>query len=215
MRIQRHDITGVVLTGGQGQRMGGADKGWLLFHGEPLIVHAIRRLEHQVGALLISANRELQRYQALGYQVVSDDKDAHGTTPYAGPLAGVLVAMRACKTPWMITIPCDSPQLPGDLAARMVSSVLQANPMPFLATATTPSTKSHTAHPVFSLLHCRLQPRLADYLRSGGRSMRQWQAQEGALQVPFEDAAAFTNLNTLQDLAALQSRCNGIEESYS
>ena len=86
MTINRHDITGVVLAGGQGQRMGGVDKGWVLFLEEPLIVHALRRLEPQVGALIINANRELTRYRALGHRVVSDESSAEGTTPYVGPL---------------------------------------------------------------------------------------------------------------------------------
>ena len=210
MTIQRHNITGVVLAGGQGQRMGGADKGWLLFREEPLVVHAIRRLEPQVGALLINANRELTRYRALGHPVVSDDK-ANGITPYEGPLAGVLAAMRACTTPWMVTVPCDSPLLPGDLVARMVEAVMQANTTPSLATATTPSAGGHPAHPVFSLWHRSLEISLSAYLEGGGRSMHQWLKQEGALQVPFEDAAAFANLNTMQELEALQPRANNTE----
>jgi molybdenum cofactor guanylyltransferase len=211
MTIQRHDITGVVLAGGQGQRMGGVDKGWLLFREEPLVVHAIRRLEPQVGALLINANRELTRYRALGNPVVSDDKANNGTTPYAGPLAGVLAAMRACTTPWMVTVPCDSPLLPGDLVARMVEAVVQANMTPSLATATTPSAGVHSAHPVFSLWHRSLEISLSAYLDGGGRSMHQWLRQEGALHVPFEDTAPFANLNTMQELEELQSRASNSE----
>jgi molybdopterin-guanine dinucleotide biosynthesis protein A len=204
MTIQLHDITGVVLAGGQGQRMGGCDKGWLLFREQPLVAHALRRLEPQVGALIINANRELARYHALGHRVVSDDS-INVTKPYAGPLAGVLAAMRACTTPWMVTVPCDSPLLPCDLVARMVEAVVQAHMTPSLATATTPSAGVHPSHPVFSLLHRSLEISLTAYLEGGGRSMHQWLNQEGALQVPFEDTAAFTNLNTMQELEELQA----------
>ncbi len=210
MTIERHDITGVVLAGGQGQRMGGADKGWLLFREEPLVVHAIRRLEPQVGALIINANRELTRYGALGHQVVSDERAAD-TTPYAGPLAGVLAAMRACRTPWMVTVPCDSPHLPSDLVSRMVQAVVQTDTQPLLATVITPSAGGHQIHPVFSLLHRRLEVSLVAYLNGGGRSMHQWLKQHSALQVSFEDAAAFANLNTVQELEELQSQASNNE----
>jgi molybdenum cofactor guanylyltransferase len=202
--IQRHDITGVVLAGGQGQRMGGADKGWVLFQEEPLVVHALRRLEPQVGTLIINANRELTRYRGLGHRVVTDES-ANGTIPYAGPLAGVLAAMRACATPWMVTVPCDSPKLPDDLVARMVEAIMQANIEPALATAATPSAGDHQTHPVFSLMHHSLEISLAAYLDGGGRSMHQWLKQAAALQVSFEDTTAFANLNTMQELEELQS----------
>lgn len=210
MTIKPHDITGVVLAGGQGQRMGGADKGWLSFREEPLVVHAIRRLEPQVGALIISANRELTRYRALGHQVVSDESP-NNTTPYAGPLAGVLAAMRACTTPWMVTVPCDSPHFPNDLVSRMVLAVVQTDTQPLLATVTTPGAGRHQIHPVFSLLHRRLEVKLVAYLDGGGRSMHQWLKQQSALQVSFEDTAAFANLNTVQDLEELRSQANHTE----
>ena len=210
MTIQRHDITGVVLAGGQGQRMGGTDKGWLLFREEPLVVHAIRRLEPQVGAMLINANRELTRYRALGHPVVSDDKN-NSTTPYAGPLAGVLAAMRTSTTPWMVTVPCDSPLLPSDLVARMVGAVVQAAPHPTVATAITCGAAGHQIHPVFSLLHRSLETSMESYLDGGGRSVHQWLKQEGALQVPFEGTTAFANVNTMQELEELQSRASNSE----
>ncbi|XVJ68929.1 MAG: molybdenum cofactor guanylyltransferase [Rhizobacter sp.] len=205
MTIQRHDITGVVLAGGQGQRMSGADKGWVLFREEPLIVHALRRLKPQVGGLIINANRELPRYRALGHRVVSDESD-NDTIPYAGPLAGVLAALRVCTTPWIVTVPCDSPKLPDNLVARLVGAVMQADSQPTLATAITPNAKGHQTHPVFSLLHSSLKTSLVAYLEGGGRSMHQWLKQAGALQVSFDDSTGFANLNTMQELEELQSR---------
>jgi molybdenum cofactor guanylyltransferase len=207
MKIQRHDITGVVLAGGQGQRMGGVDKGWVLFRQQPLVAHVLRRLEPQVGAVILNANRELTRYCTLGHPVVSDER-VDDTLPYAGPLAGVLAAMKSCTTPWMVTVPCDSPHLPSDLVSRMTEAVVQADTQPLLATAITSDSERHQIQPVFSLLNCSLNISLMAYLDGGGRSMHQWLQQEGALQVPFEDSAAFANLNTMQELEELQSRAS-------
>jgi molybdenum cofactor guanylyltransferase len=201
MSIEREDITGVVLAGGQGQRMGGADKGWLMLDDEPLVAHALRRLGPQVGSLLISANRELDRYRALGHAVVSDDEE----TPFIGPLAGVLAATRVCATPWLVTVPCDSPRLPSDLVARLGAAVLRTDPTAFVATVTTPNAAGHSTQPVFCLLHRSMETSLAAYLASGRRSMQGWLTQMQALAVPFDDGSVFANLNTVQELEQAQS----------
>jgi len=211
MTIKRHDITGVVLAGGQGRRMGGMDKGWVLFHGEPLVVHVMRRLQPQVVAAMVNANRELTRYRALGHQVVSDDCTEH-SVQYAGPLAGVLAAMRASPTPWIVTVPCDSPLLPADLVSRMTAALDQKTTVQApLVTAITPGEQHPQMHPVFSLLHCQLKGDLAAYLEGGGRSMRQWLNQQNALQASFQDATAFVNLNTMQELETLQTQADRSE----
>jgi molybdopterin-guanine dinucleotide biosynthesis protein A len=201
MNIQRKDITGVILAGGQGQRMGGADKGWLMLDGEPFITHALRRLAPQVGPLLISANRELERYEALGVQVVTDD----ASTSCRGPLAGVLAAMQVCRTPWLATVPCDSPRFPLDLVARLAETT-STHPTVRAATVVTPQAPDHHAHPVFCLVHNAMQDSLVDYLSTGRRSMQGWLTQVHALQVAFDDASFFVNLNTPQELAQVQ-RC--------
>jgi molybdenum cofactor guanylyltransferase len=196
MNIEREDITGVVLAGGQGQRMGGVDKGWLTLDGEPLVAHALRRLGPQVGSLLISANRELDRYRALGHEVVSDD----ASTSFMGPLAGVLAATRVCATPWLVTVPCDSPHLPSDLVAHLVMSLQNSESVACVATVITPNAEGHKPQPVFCLLHQSMEASLAAYLASGRRSMQGWLTQMRALAVPFDDASAFSNLNTVQEL---------------
>lgn len=202
MNIQREDITGVVLAGGQGQRMGGVDKGWLMLDGEPLITHALRRLQPQVMQVLINANRELERYRALGHEVVTDD----AATVCMGPLAGVLAAMQVCRTPWLVSVPCDSPRFPLDWVAQLVAATAAAHPAACAAMVATPDAPDHPTHPVFCLLHRSTQTSLADYLASGRRSLQGWLTQLQALQVPFDDASAFANLNTPHELAQAQLR---------
>ncbi|MFM8900156.1 MAG: molybdenum cofactor guanylyltransferase MobA [Burkholderiales bacterium] len=208
MNIQREDITGLVLAGGQGQRMAGLDKGWLMLDGQPLITHALRRLAPQAAKVLISANRELERYRAMGHEVVTDDAATLGT----GPLAGVLAAMQVCRTPWLVTVPCDSPHFPLNLVTKLTEAIATANPAPRAATVVTPHSPSHPTHPVFCLLHLSTQTELSVYLESGRRSMQGWLAQVQALQVPFENACAFANINTPQDLEQAQTTASGNAE---
>lgn len=208
MNIQHEDITGLVLAGGQGQRMAGVDKGWLMLDGQPLITHALQRLAPQVTQVLISANRELERYRALGHAVVTDDAATSGM----GPLAGVLAAMQVCRTPWLVTVPCDSPHFPLNLVTKLAEAIAIADPTPCAATVVTPHSPDHPIHPVFSLLHLPTQTSLAAYLASGRRSMQGWLTQLQALQVPFENASAFANINTPQDLEQAQTTASGNAE---
>lgn len=208
MNIQREDITGVVLAGGQGQRMAGVDKGWLMLDGQPLVTHALHRLAPQATKVLISANRELERYRALGHTVVTDDAATSGM----GPLAGVLAAMQVCRTPWLVTVPCDSPHFPLNLVTKLAEAIAIADPTPCAAIVVTPHSPSHPTHPVFCLLHLSTQTELSVYLESGRRSMQGWLAQVQALQVPFENACAFANINTPQDLEQAQTTAGGNAE---
>ena len=187
--IATTDITGLLLAGGQGRRMGGADKGLLDFRGRPLAAWTLERLEPQVGTLLISANRNMERYGAFGCAVLTDE-----LPDYAGPLAGLHAALGVAKTPWVATCPCDSPFLPLDLVARLTQA-LEASPAPlaFVRTGDGPQ-------PVFMLCHRDLRDSLGDFLAGGGRRIRSWQAEQGALPVDFADASAFANFNTLAEL---------------
>lgn len=196
--IERRDITGVVLAGGQGQRMGGADKGLLAYQGQTLVAHALARLAPQVEHLIISANRNLGLYAQHGHTVVSDE-----ATDFPGPLAGLLAALRICATPWLATVPCDCPWFPLDLVARLAQAVQGRQPPALLATVITAGDPTHPKHPVFCLAHRSLQPDLEAYLGHGGRAMQRWLAQAGALQVPFDEPQDFLNINTPQDLAGI------------
>lgn len=201
MTIPRQDITGAVLAGGQGRRMGGVDKGLMPYQGTTLAGHALGRLAPQVGALMVSANRNLVVYAAHGHPVVSDAK---GTGPL-GPLAGLLAALRACATPWLVTVPCDCPGFPADLVARLAEAAHALPPPAAVAVAATPGDARHPVHPVFCLAHRSVRDGLAAYLDQGGRAVQPWLAQVGAAQVPFDDPREFFNINVPGDLAVAES----------
>lgn len=183
------DITGLVLAGGQGSRMGGRDKGLQLWRGEPLVQHALRRLRPQVGRLAVSANRHLDDYRALGVPVWAD------TLPgFAGPLAGWLSALQQCETPWLVSVPCDTPGFPADLVARL-SVALESEGATIAVAASATG-----LHPVFCLLSRDLADDLRRYLQAGQRKVQGWTLQQRCAVVAFDDEAAFRNFNTPADL---------------
>jgi len=185
-------ITGIVLAGGQGRRMGGVDKGLVPLDGRPLAAHVVSRLAPQVGALLINANQNAERYAAFGYPVVSD-----AVGGFAGPLAGLHAGMTAAATPLVVTVPCDSPFLPADLVARLAAAHARAGAQ--LAVART----FDQPHPVFALARRDLLPHLAAFLAAGGRKIDAWYATLAAVEGAFDDEAdAFANINTAAELAA-------------
>ena len=193
MSIPAQHISGLLLAGGQGARMGGLDKGLQVFRGEPLALHVLRRLAPQVGPLMISANLHLDIYRQFGYDVISD-----ASTGFQRPLAGMHAGLLRCSTPWLLSAPCDSPFLPTDLAERLAQAV---NTMGAdLAYAVTGEGPMSQAHPVFSLMRASLRDELGRYLHSGSRQVRAWQHSVHAVAVRFADEAAFRNLNTIADL---------------
>jgi molybdopterin-guanine dinucleotide biosynthesis protein A len=181
-------ISGIVLAGGLGRRMGGVDKGLQLLHGKAMIEHVLERLRPQVGEIVINANQNLERYGAFGPRVVSD-----AITGFAGPLAGLHAGLRAITTSLAVTVPCDSPFLPADLVARLQSR-LGAND---LAVAKT----GDQAHPVFALVRQSVASNLETFLASGGRKIDAWYAALKVVEVNFDDEAdAFRNINTVEEL---------------
>ncbi len=196
--IERAHITGLVLAGGRGSRMGGADKGLQPLQGRPLAQHAIERLRPQVGALSISANRNADAYASLGVPVWAD------TVPgQPGPLAGMLAGLAACATPWLAVVPCDVPRLPADLVARLAAGLQAAGAE--LAIAVTLEGGQHRAHPVFCLLPATLRGDLAAALARDERRVLRWMRRHRCAEVLFDDAAAFTNANTGDDLRRLET----------
>lgn len=181
-------VTGLILAGGEGRRVGGADKGLLAYQGRPLVAHVIKRLAPQVDALLISANRNLDSYRAHGIPVVTDAAEER-----LGPLAGIQAGLRACETPWLVVCPCDCPHLPLDLAARLLAGIGQSR----LAIAVT----SDRTQPTFMLCHRELLPALDAWLAAGERKVMAWCRNQAAVEVNFPDAAAFRNMNTPGELA--------------
>lgn len=189
-------ITGLVLAGGLGRRMGGIDKGLQAFRGEPMVARVIRRFAPQVDALIVNANQNIERYAAFGHPVVPDV-----ITGYAGPLAGLHAGLNACRTPLLVTSPCDSPFLPLDLVARLREALEREGAD--LAVARTGA----QSHPVFSLVHRHVLPGLTDFLDGGGRKVDLWYSALKVVEVSFDDQPdAFANINTLNELAALTTR---------
>ena len=184
----REAITGLILAGGRGQRLGGVDKGLQPWRGTPLVDHALARLVPQVREVLVSANRNAADYAARGVRVLADASD-----DFPGPLAGVLAGLRAVSTPWLAVVPCDSPRLPVDLFARLAAGVGDASGAVVLR---------ERLEPVCCLLSTGLADDLERYLADGGRKVEGWVARH-AVPVKFdrpEDAEAFANVNTPEDL---------------
>jgi len=189
-------ISGVVLAGGLGRRMGGADKGLIPFAGKPMVAHVLERLSPQVDEILINANREIEQYAAFGYPVIPDEIEG-----FAGPLAGLHRGMCATNHPFVLTVPCDSPFLPADLASRLLQALQQADAD--LAVAKTGT----QAHPVFCLCRTSLKNHLQDYLQGGGRKIDAWYGTLKVAEVAFDDQPqAFANINTIEELESLQDQ---------
>ena len=201
--MDKNQITGIVLAGGRGSRMGGVDKGLQLFNGQPLIEHALQRLHPQVGTMLINANRNLDVYTTWGTPVLADD-----LADFAGPLAGFLVGLANCQTPYLATVPCDTPRYPLDLVARLADALERENAD--IAMASSPDDTGKLCHqPVFCLLKRELLTSLQTFTATGGRKIGAWAAQHKLVRVPFnltdDDTAAFYNANTLADLQQLEA----------
>lgn len=188
-------VTGLILAGGRGTRMGDVDKGLQVFRGEPMVAHVIARLAPQVDTILINANRNPNEYAAFGHIVLPDAIDG-----FAGPLAGLHVGMTHARTEWIVTVPCDSPFLARDLVARLMSAASKANAdLAFAQTFAQP-------HPVFCLARTALEPSLRAFLETGQRKIDKWFDKVRATAVSFDDQdAAFANINTVAELQALEN----------
>ena len=190
------EVTGIVLAGGQGSRMGGVDKGLQPFRGKPMVAHAIERLAPQVDELLVNANRNPADYEGFGHRVIADEIPG-----FAGPLAGFERGLAHASGALVVTVPCDSPFLPADLVARL-RAALEANGAD-LAVAKT----GDQAHPVFCLMRRAVHPSLEAFLKGGQRKIDRWYASLAVVEVPFDDEAdAFLNINTREELAHLEPR---------
>ena len=181
-------IHAVVLAGGRGSRMGGVDKGLQLLDGRPLVAHVIERLAPQAHTLLISANRNLATYAALGHRVLADPPGL----AFAGPLAGMLAALEAIPDDtWLLTAPCDCPRLPADLAQRLLAAA-EPHGLAFAQAA--------REHPTHALLHTRLREPLRAHLDAAGRAVLGWMRSRPHGVAHFSDEAPFANLNHHADL---------------
>jgi len=194
--ITRARVTGLILAGGRGTRMGGLDKGLVELAGRPMVAHVAAVLATQANGLLISANRNPERYAALGWPVVADELGG-----FAGPLAGFAAGLAACPTEFMVTAPCDAPLLPRDLVARLARRMVEESAELCVAH------DGERLQPVFALLARNLAPALADYLRGGGAKIDRWYAGLRMAQCDFSDQpGAFVNVNDPDERAAVERR---------
>jgi molybdenum cofactor guanylyltransferase len=187
-------VTGVVLAGGLGRRMGGVDKGLKPLRGKPMVEWVIERFAPQVDEVLVNANQNLETYAAFGHRVIPD-----AIGGYAGPLAGLHRGLSEAAHDLVATVPCDSPFLPHDLVRRLDAALARENAD--LAVART----GDQAHPVFCLCRKAVAASLTAFLDSGGRKIDAWYVALKVVEVPFDDEAdAFSNINTEAELQGFQ-----------
>jgi len=199
-------MTGLILAGGRGARMGGIDKGLQNFNGTPLTLHTLMRLQMQesepLSEIMVVANRNLSAYESFGVQVWPDSTDG-----FAGPLAGFLTGLERCETDLLLTVPCDSPLFPLNLAHRLLDALISEE-ADIAVAAAREEDGSVRAQPVFCLMHVKLLESLVKFMQSGGRKIDAWTALHKTVLVPFDsddvDPRAFFNANTLEELHRLE-----------
>lgn len=195
--IDKSQITGLILAGGRGMRMGGVDKGLQRLHDKTMVEHVIARLAPQVGRIIINANQNLERYRALGSAVWPDTIEG-----YQGPLAGMHAGLSHCETEYLLTVPCDAPMLPDNLAQRLSDALASSSAE--LAVAVTGETTAPERQPVFCMMKKNVLAALTDCLHSGNLKVDQWIARCQSVAVHFENSAAFANINTQKELQKLE-----------
>ena len=198
MIISANDISGLILAGGLSTRMGGRDKGLQLLEGRPMITHIIERLQPQVGPLLINANQNYEAYEVFGLPMIADV-----ISNFVGPLAGMHAGLSHCTTPYLLSVPCDCPFLPTDLARRLSDALMSSGAD--IAYAITINQNQTEHHPVFCLLKRGVIVGLAEYLSEGGRKVLSWVSSQAHVQVVFDDHSAFLNINPPDDLQTINA----------
>lgn len=187
-------ITALVLCGGKGRRMGGMDKGLILLHGRPLIEHVLEAIKPQVGQVMISANRNSDRYRHYGHRIVAD-----GLPDFQGPLAGFASGLAQLETPYLLTLPCDGPRVPGDLARRLMEALESQHAE--LAVAH----DGIRLQPVYALLHSNLHASLSAFLEGAERRIDRWYLQHTTALADFSDRPhAFRNVNTPEERTRME-----------
>ena len=189
MLPEKNNITAVILAGGRGSRLGGQDKGMLELNGRPLIEYILDAVTPQVKTVIINANRNHQFYAGYGYPVVSDD-----IKNFQGPLAGFAAALSACTTNFIMTLPCDGPSVPADLAHRLCKAVIDNEAEIAVAH------DGQRLQPVYALMPCSLLASLLAFLDAGDRKIDLWYSQHKVALADFSDVIdSFFNINTEND----------------
>ena len=195
--ITQQEITGLILAGGRGMRMGGVDKGLQTLQGKPMILHVIQRLQPQVDRIMINANQNQDRYREFNFPVCADEKN-----DYAGPLAGMQAGLIHCETAYMLTAPCDTPMLPTDLVTQLATALEKSTSD--IAVANTKQHDRIQRQPVFCLMKKTVLTDLTAALERGVRKVDLWLAEKNVVDVVFDDETAFANINTLEELNHIQ-----------
>ena len=198
MSISTNDISGLILAGGRSTRMGGRDKGLQILDGRPMIAHSIERLQPQVGPLVINANQNHSAYETFGLPIIADV-----ISSFVGPLAGLHAGLNQCSTPYLLSVPCDCPFLPTDLASRLGNALVSSGAD--IAYAITINQNQTEHHPVFCLLKRNVMVGLSEYLSEGGRKVLSWVSSQSHVEVVFDDDSAFLNINTPDDLKSINA----------
>lgn len=190
-------ITAVVLAGGLGRRMSadgrGINKAMVRIGGQPMIAHVIERIRTQVNSILINADPQQPDWSMFGLPIIADQ-----IADRPGPLAGIHAALSCIDTPWLLSVPCDTPRLPHDLVARLVRAQAQSG-------ADRVSVRcAAQRHPVIALVHRSLAAELEAFIRAGGRRIESWLSQGQWAEAEFEDEAEFVNVNTADELQHLE-----------
>ncbi|MEN6587858.1 MAG: molybdenum cofactor guanylyltransferase MobA [Sulfuricella sp.] len=188
-------VTAIILAGGRGQRMGEVDKGLQLLRGKPLVSWVTDSIAPQVDEVLISANRNLERYRELGFAVLPD-----AMPDFPGPLAGLHRALENAKHPLWLSVPCDTPFLPHDLVQRLRDGLLSGDAE--LAVAASGGRLQR----VICLGYSHLRAGLGDFIARGGRRVGEWQDGLRSIAVPFEDELIFSNINTPEELSEAENK---------
>lgn len=188
-------ITGLILAGGKASRMNGVNKALMPFLGRPMLAQVIERLAPQVDEVFINANQDFEHFKRFSLSIISDE-----IGEFAGPLAGLHAGLKTSQDAWVLSVPCDSPLLPKDLAKRLLEAAQtqQAD----IAIAKTDIQN----HPVFCLCKKSLCDDLATYLKQGGRKVQEWQQSHACIEVNFKNELNFSNVNTFEELAKLEAQ---------
>ena len=193
-------VTGIILAGGRGVRVGGEDKGLLVFNGEPIVKKVFKSLNQQVHMVVVSANRHVEEYQSFGVPVVKDR-----LPDYQGPLAGIEAALTVCMTPYALVVPCDAPFIRHDLAQKLYDKMEETNVNIVFAQSYTEQGEV-AAEPTFALIRSCMLSHLRVYLDSGKRKVLGWYELTDHASVLIDDPLCFANANTPEDFDRLSSQ---------
>ncbi len=195
--INNNNITGIILAGGRAKRMDGQDKGLIKLMGQPMISHIIEKFRLQVSNIIINANRNIDEYKNFKFKVISDQNSNN----YHGPLAGMLSGMQACETEYILSVPCDSPFIPGDLSTRLLKTLLTHDADICVVH------DGNRLQPVFALIKTSLQQSLQNYLDNGERKIDLWYQQHKMVTADFSDYENISmNINTHDELEDLEKK---------